>query len=106
MRAEYMTADDVADAAQDLMRALQRAGAPDVEIDRHTVTTYSERGPYPAYAVDCTIRGGAVPAVRIVRLHADGTEEPPTILPHNDVDALVRVILSALTPSTPKEPTE
>lgn len=98
-----MSADDVADAARDLLRALQRAGAPDVEIDRHTVTTYSERGPYPAYAVDCTIRGGAVPSVRIVRLDADGTEEPPTILPYDDADALALVILSALTPSTPKE---
>ena len=104
MRAEYMTEDDVADAARDLLRALQRAGAPDVEIDRHTVTTYSERGPYPAYAVDCTIRGGAVPSVRIVRLDADGTEEPPRILPYDaDPDGLALVILSTLTLTTPKE---
>jgi hypothetical protein len=101
MRGDYLTADDVADAASALLAALERAGAPDVEIDRHTVTTYSERGPYPAYAVDCTIRGGSSPTVRIVRLDADGTEEPPRILPYDDADALALVILSALT--TPKE---
>lgn len=106
MRAEYMTAQDCDDAARALLAALERAGAPDVEVSADTVITYSERGPYPAYAVDCTIRGGSAPSCRIVRLNADGAEEPPTILPYDDTDALVLVILSALTPSTPKEPTE
>lgn len=94
-----MTADDVTDAARALLRALERAGAPDVEISGDTVITYSERGPYPAHAVDCTIRGGSSPTVRIVRLDANGTEEPPTILPY-DPDALVPVILSTLTTTT------
>ena len=103
MRADYMTADDVADAARALLTALERAGAPDVEVSGDTVTVYSERGPCPAHAVDCTIRGGSSPTVRIVRLDANGTEEPPTILPY-DPDALARVILTTLTTlTTPKE---
>ena len=101
MRADYMTADDVADAARALLTALERAGAPDVEISGDTVITYSERGPYPAYAVDCTIRGGTAPSVRIARLDADGVAEAPAILPYDDLEALARVILSTLT--TPKE---
>lgn len=102
MRADYMTADDVADAVAKLVRALERAGAPDVETDGATVITYSERGPSPAYAVDCTIRGGSAPSCRIVRLNADGAEEAPRIIPYDEPSALALVILSTLT-ATPKE---
>lgn len=106
MRAEYMTAQDCDDAARALLAALERAGAPDVEISADTVITYSERGPYPAFAVDCTIRGGSAPRVRIVRVDADGAEEAPRIIPYDEPSALAALILKALNPTTSKEPTE
>lgn len=108
MRGEYFTADDVADAARDLIKALERAGAPDVEVSADTVTVYSERGPCPAHAVDCTIAGGSALVTTFYDVDTDGRRSLAGALVNHDADdqaefAVSRLRWLANRTTTPKE---
>jgi len=105
MRGDYLTAQDCADAARDLLRALQRAGI-EAEIDGRTVVAYAGPKNWPTSAVDVTVRGGTDPTVQICTITDEGTAHHWRTLPYDaDPEALALVVREALT-ITPKEPTE
>ena len=104
MRADHMTADDVADAARALLRALERAGI-EVEIDGNTVIAYHGPKDWPTAAFDIIFRGGMDPTVALVTITDEGTAHHYRTLPYTaDPDGLALVVRKALT--TSKEPTE
>ena len=107
MRADYMTADDVADAARALLTALERAGI-EVEIDGNTVIAYHGPKDWPTAALDTTFRGGTDPTVALVTITDEGTAHHYRTLPYPaDPDGLALVVRKALEAlTTPKEPTE
>jgi hypothetical protein len=100
MRGDYLTAQDCADAARDLLRALQRAGI-EAEIDGSTVIAYHGPKDWPTAAMDATVRGGTDPTVALVTITDDGTAHHYRTVPYTaDPEALALVVRKALTNTT------